>query len=170
MQAEIGIIQSWEDASRHPTALRWALVLGGVPPFIAYWIAHFDHPVRGYEDLWHPLSVVLLACMLYSVRTVFQWTRTATKDWLKPITLVVGLEGTMVFAKTWWLAILALACLVVINAIATACTIARDDARPAPRTVTTVARERNLPRVEAARELDRELEAARQPRQRVRPA
>jgi hypothetical protein len=172
IRAMPGILEQWRQARQHPIAALLGALLGGFVPLAVYQTTHTDLRVHSVRDLANPLVLIVAAGLLFSVRTVWIWGRSAFGEGLKSTCLVITIEGMMVFSPTVWLAQLALAYLVVINAVATACTLAREDAQPAPLTVTSVARERNLPRRAAAQVVDREREleaAARAPRS-PRPA
>jgi len=75
----------------------------------------------------------------------------------------------MVLSSTPILALLALAYLVLINAIATACTLVAEDLPTPQPSVTAVSRELAVPRKVAAKLIDQQLSAAR-PAPRPRPA
>jgi tetrahydromethanopterin S-methyltransferase subunit E len=148
-----GILEQWRAARRHPIAALIGAAFGGALPLTAYRTMHGDLQGAGGWQLW-VLSVVVAACLLFSVRTVWQWGRAAFGDTLKASCFVVALEGIMIASPTPWLALLALLYLICINAVATACILAHED-QPVPQpTVTAVARELGVPRRAAAKVLD----------------
>ena len=159
MYTELGILEQWRQARRHPVAALLGALLGGFVPLAAYQTTHSDLRVESWRDLLSPLVPVVAACLLFSVRTVWQWGRAAFGESAKAVCLVVAIEGMMVLSPTPWLAQLALFYLICINAVATACILAHEDV-PAPiPTVTDVARELGVPRREAAKVVERQLAA-----------
>jgi hypothetical protein len=76
--------------------------------------------------LYAQLSTYLvLGGLVYSAKTVYDWGSLAFKLPIKAVGFVVLLEGVMVTAKTPWLGVVALVYLIVINGVATACTLAK---------------------------------------------
>lgn len=153
----IGLLEQMRTAKRHPTASVLGGALGGFVPIAAYTIVHQELRRSGHWDLWQPIAPVVAACLLFSVRTVWQWGHQSFREGFKASCLVVAIEGVMVFSATPLLCMVALAYLVAINAIATACTLVAEDRRPEPVTVTAVARERSLSRRDATKLVDRQL-------------
>lgn len=152
-----GIIEQMRSARRHPLAALVGAALGGVVPIATYTVAHFELVT------WRePRAALVAGGLAYSAKTVWQWGRQAFACPWKASGFVLLLEGIMVTSSVSWLAQLALAYLIGINAIATACQIAHEDQPAPPVTVTSVARELNLPRKAAAKVVDRQL--AKQPR------
>jgi hypothetical protein len=160
----IGILEQWRQARRHPVAALLGAMLGGFVPLAAYQTTHGDLAVATPRDLLQPLVPVVAACLLFSVRTVWQWGRAAFGETVKSVCLVVAIEGMMVFSPTPWLAQLALVYLICINAVATACILAAEDVPVPQPTVASVSRELGLPRRAAAKVVDQHLAAAKAPR------
>jgi len=123
----MGILEQMRLARAHPFASLLGAALGGFVPVAAYTIVHHELRVAGQLDLWRPIAVVLLACLAFSVRTVWQWGVQSFRERAKAACLVVAVEGVMVFSDTSALAVIALVYLVGINAIATACTLIAED-------------------------------------------
>src|SRR4051812_8947211 len=73
----IGILEQWRQARRHPVAALLGAMLGGFVPLAAYKTTHGDLQVRSAGELLQPLVPVVGACLLFSVRTVWQWGRGA---------------------------------------------------------------------------------------------
>jgi hypothetical protein len=96
-------------------------LLGGFVPLASYFVAHYE--VKGY-DL--PLLLVL-GGLLYSAKTVWQWGVLAFNCKYKATGFVLLVEGVMVLSHIPWLNVLALAYLVLINAVATGCSLALRD-------------------------------------------
>lgn len=150
-----GILEQLRAARRHPLLAIFGGMLGGFPPLAAYRTTHGDLQ-SAPDHLRYTLGVVVAACLLFSVRTVWGWGKAAFREQMKAACLVVAIEGMMVASPSPWLAVLALCFLIGINAIATACVIAQEDQEPQP-TVTAVARELGVPRAAAAKVVDQKL-------------
>lgn len=153
----IGLLEQMRTARRHPMASALGGALGGFVPIAAYTIVHHELRRSGAWNLWQPVAPVVAACLLFSVRTVWQWGHQSFREGFKASCLVVAVEGVMVFSATPLLCLVALAYLVAINAIATACTLVAEDKLPEPVTVTSVSRELNLPRRDAEKVVARRL-------------
>jgi hypothetical protein len=154
-----GILEQMREARRHPLAAVVGALLGALVPIATYTVAHLE--LAGWRD---PRAALVAAGLLFSAKTVWQWGRQAFACPWKATGFVLLTEGVMVTSSIGWLAQLALAYLIGINAIATACLIAHEDkpAIPAPSpTVTAVARELSLPRKAAAKVVDRQLASAK---------
>jgi hypothetical protein len=147
-----GILEQMREARRHPLAAVVGALLGALVPIATYTVAHQE--LAGWRD---PRAALVAAGLLFSAKTVWQWGRQAFACPYKATGFVLLTEGVMVTSGIGWLAQLALAYLIGINAIATACLIAHED-KPTPQpTVTAVAREQNLTRKAAAKLVDRQL-------------
>ena len=145
-----GLLHDLRTARANPGPFALGGALGGFVPVAAYVLSHHElRAADGSWNLWQPITPVVFACLLFSVRTVLEWGRRSFGDPLKAVCLVVALEGVMVLSITDVLSWVALAQLVLINAIATACTlIAEDTDREAPQP--EAALEGNLVRRESA--------------------
>jgi len=148
-----GLLEDIATVRRRPGAAALGGALGGFVPIAAYVIVH--HELRsegGTLDMWRPIAPIVLACLAFSVRTVYEWGNKSFDDRFKAGCLVVALEGVMVLSDTPWLGCLALAYLVLINAIATACTLISAGVDPKPQQVVATeppAPARSLPRASA---------------------
>jgi len=99
-------------------ALFCGSVLGSFIPFATYFVAHHDTQVS-------PLYWVLVAGgLLFSAKTVFDWTRIAFQSAPKAFGFVLIVEGVMTFSTLAVLSYFALAVLAIINGVATGCNIA----------------------------------------------
>jgi hypothetical protein len=164
----VRILDQLELVREHPRVALFAAAQGAIMPVGAFWTSHFD--LSGF-DVLRPtadpklaaLVVVTMACLAFSVTTVWGWQYQSTGSGWKATTFVIGVEGLMVFSPTTPLAIVALSLLIGINAIATACTNVNEKAAEpaAPKTVTELSRALNVPRAKAAKVLDRQLAAAK---------
>lgn len=155
-----GLLADLRTAAEHPRVALFGAALGGFPPATAWLLTHEALPRLWGSWLCYALLPVVAACLAFSVTTVWQWGSRSFHDRLKASCLVVALEGAMVLSPIPALSAVALAYLVVINAIATACTLVAEDRptadTPAPSpTVEDVARELGLTRRGASKVVDR---------------
>jgi VIT1/CCC1 family predicted Fe2+/Mn2+ transporter len=102
-------------ASGNRLAAVVGLLLGGFVPLAVYVVAHGESGALARS--------LVAGGLVYSATTVFQWARLAFTSALKSAGFVVLLEGVMVTSNTHWLALAALAYLIAINGVATACTL-----------------------------------------------
>jgi len=127
-----GPIAQIRHAVRSPGAALLGATLGGIIPVAVYDLAH-AREVVGWTDLpifrslGTPSMVLVLGGLLFSAKTVYQWATAAFADRAKAAGFVVMLEGTLLFSTNSVLAHVMLGYLVAINAIATACLLARRD-------------------------------------------
>lgn len=156
----VGILDQFTTARKHPGAAVLGLLLGGGVPLAIYFYAH--ELGGNWRD---PRAAIVIGGLLFSAKTVWQWGREAFDCPYKATGYVILMEGVMVTSRNELLSRLALAFLIGINAIATACTIATEkQAEPeAPQTVTEVARALSIPRAKAAKVVDRQLAAKARP-------
>lgn len=154
------ILEDLELVAKRRSLALGSAAWGAIMPLAAYWTVHHDlHGLSTWRD--YVLVAVVVACLLFSVRTVWKAGHQTSGERLKATCWVIGLEGLMVASPSPWLAVLALCYLIGINAIATACAIVRH-ATPVPQpTVTDVAREQNLPRRAAAKVVEQRQAKAR---------
>jgi len=104
----------------HRLAAAVGFLLAALVPVAVYTVAH--HEVDPGQPLWaQPKVALVLGGLAFSAKTVYQWARQAFDDWVKAVGFVVLLEGIMVCSSTRWLALAALAYLVLINGAATGC-------------------------------------------------
>lgn len=108
---------------RNRLAAITGLLLGGFVPLASYWIAHNEVVGSGY---WMPVMISLVfGGLLYSAKTVYQWARVAFDCPWKAGGFVLLVEGVMIFSGTGWLGTVALSYLIGINAVASACVLAK---------------------------------------------
>lgn len=141
---------------------------GAVPTSSAFILAHYALP-----ELWDEVELlerfrfwgllpVLVACLLFSVQTIWQFTARFGRS--KAACTIVVLEGVMVLSPYIWHAAIALACLVLVNAVATACTLVAEEPRAEKPVAKPVSHELNPPRKLAARPAARgQLEPSHRP-------
>lgn len=113
--------EAMKPRNRLATALGFAL--GGVVPLATYVVAHYEIDMAAalYAQLG---AYLVLGGLLYSAKTVYDWGKKAFQISAKALGFVVLLEGVMIASNTTWLAMTALAYLILINGIATGCNLA----------------------------------------------
>jgi hypothetical protein len=99
-------------------ALVVGALLGGLVPFVAFVLAHFeiDPTVPLYAQL--PAWLVL-GGLVYSAKSVYQWGVAAFACPFKAIGFVLLTEGTMLASHYLWLSLVVLAYLIAVNAVNT---------------------------------------------------
>ena len=114
-------------------------LLGGFVPLASYVVAH--HEIDPSKPLYLQVATaIVLGGLVYSARTVYEWGKMAFQSPFKATGFVLLTEGIMVTAQSRWLAIAALAYLIVINGVATGCNLSlRKDDEPAPAEKVTAA-------------------------------
>lgn len=120
-----GVVEQVATAIRPQNRLAAALgaLLGGFVPVASYVVAHHETDLAA--PLWSQAGTwFVLGGLCYSALTVYQWARRAVGHSVKAAGFVLLLEGVMVASSTTWLGLVALAYLVAINAVATACSLA----------------------------------------------
>lgn len=127
----MNILEAWRTCRAHwPTAIG-AGAIGAIPCVGAYDTLHGGlELVAGYKYVG--LLVCLAACLAFSVRTVWLFGDGLFGERWKAVFLVVALEGLMAFSPARWLGLVALAALICINAVATACHIVSQDTKQEP--------------------------------------
>lgn len=124
---QLSIVEQVREAGKRQNRMATAagFILGGFVPSASFILAHYE--VDPQSPLWLQMPALLvLAGLVYSAKTVFDWARVAFKNPAKAVGFVVLLEGVMTFSTTVALAYVALALLVAINGIATGCNLALD--------------------------------------------
>jgi hypothetical protein len=122
----LGVVQQVRLALKPRNRLAFGLgaALGSVVPVASYWLAHFE--VDRAADLWPQLPAwLVLGGLVFSATTVYGWGRLAFGHGAKAAGFCVLVEGVLLASRTQWLAVVALAYLVAINAVATGCRLAR---------------------------------------------
>jgi len=102
-------------------------VFGGAVPFTAWWLAHYELNVRSLAvslSAWlDPIVWLILGGLAFSAPTVYGWAKLTFRSPSKALGFVVLLEGTMLWASTWWLGVGILVLLVLVNGLAAACRV-----------------------------------------------
>lgn len=156
----MGILRQIELYRAHPMAARIASA-GGIVPLLGWWHAHVILADVPWLTWWRePIAYALLFCLTYSVRSVWTWGR-GFGDWCKALSLVFALELTMVFGDRLT-GLLALATLIAINAVSTACTLIERDRQSAAGLAASLERA-NRPSPSAAAEPPKRLRARQVP-------
>jgi hypothetical protein len=119
--ASRGIIAQIHIAARNPLPAVIGALLGALVPSATFMVGHYE-----LASWTEPKALIVLGGLVFSALTVFRWGRLAFGSPVKAFGFVVLAEGVMTFCSTAWLSVVALGYLVLINAIATGCTIALD--------------------------------------------
>lgn len=126
LRAPVGVVEQVRVALRPGARLAFVvgMLLGGFVPVATFVLAHAEL-VHG-RPLWlQPAAAFVAGGLLFSAVTMYRWGRLAFDVRAKAVGFVLLLEGTMVTSSTRWLSLVALAYLVLINGVATACNLAR---------------------------------------------
>lgn len=99
-------------------------VLGAFVPVAVYFTVHTD---LANGELWQPATALVAGGLAFSAKTVFQWCREAFSCPWKAAGFTLLVEGVLTFSQVYWLAWVALGLLAVVNAAATASTLASVD-------------------------------------------
>ena len=118
----VGVIQQIRISWGNKPAFIGGSVLGGVVSLAAFVIEHLEHPT-----FWSIKTAFVAAALLFSAKSVFQWTSKAFQDTSKALGWTVLVEGCMLISDTSWLNFLMLGLLIGINACATGCNLALQD-------------------------------------------
>lgn len=113
-------------AARNPSSALLGALLGGVVPWFARELAHVELPAAWSANrtgIAALVVTVILGCAAFSAISVYKFGKAAFGDRRKAIGFVLALEGVMLVTSGKTSAV-ALAILIVINAIANGCTIA----------------------------------------------
>ncbi len=120
---EPGVMGQIRKAAQNRSALIVGLLLGGFVPLATYMMVH--HEVTMTKPLYEQWATgVVLGGLGYSAKTVYEWAKLAFHLPFKAAGFVVLLEGVMVTSSIQWLTYVALAYLIMINAVATGCRLA----------------------------------------------
>jgi hypothetical protein len=117
-----GVISQVRLATRNITSLAVGCLLGGFVPLATYIIAHNE-----LKQVFSLQTLLVVGGLLYSAKTVWQWSNMAFECKYKATGFVLLLEGVMVLSNTQWLSLASLSYLIGINAIATGCLLAKRD-------------------------------------------
>lgn len=131
--ADVGVVRQVRIACdpRNRLAVAIGAVLGALVPLAVYVVAHTDLDVHAVLASGHldaaryPALALVLAGLVYSATTVYQWGVMAFNNRAKALGFAVLVEGTMTLSHQTWLAVIALVTLCGINAIATGVTLVR---------------------------------------------
>ncbi len=119
------IRRSFERGSRLATFS--GMILGGFVPVGSFVVCHYELP---HAEGWRRVALLTLigGGLLFSAKSVWQWSAAAFADPWKASGFVVLLEGIMVISGTRGLSFAALGLLVAINGIATGVILGKDGA------------------------------------------
>lgn len=105
-------------ARKNRLATFLGFILGMFVPFATYFVAHQDTAVN--RLYW----VLVAGGLLFSAKTVYEWTKIAFQSGAKAFGFCLIIEGVMTFSPNVYLGCAALALLAGINGIATGCILA----------------------------------------------
>lgn len=125
----VSVLAQIREGLKNPQAFIPGALIGGIMPFGAYHLAHtgLDYSRELYLQ---PSAYMLAGVLAYSAKTVYQWGLQAfSGDKIKAFGFVAFLEGMLSFAPPQlnWFSWICLAYLIIINAVATACSFAQAD-------------------------------------------
>jgi hypothetical protein len=124
---KVGVVAQIQQAFSRKSALgtTLGLILGGFVPVGSFVLCHNELPHVQGDWAWRVLAVLIVGGLVFSAKTVWQWSAAAFQDRWKATGFVLLVEGIMVWAHTPWLSYAALGLLVGINGVATGVTLAR---------------------------------------------
>ncbi len=108
-----------------------AAVIGataGLVPVGVYEVGHYE--LTSWSPLDCPKALIVYAGLLFSALTVLGWSTNMFGSKAKALGFTLLLEGIMMTSNAAWLTAIALAYLVLINAVANGCRLALRDADP----------------------------------------
>jgi hypothetical protein len=115
-------------ARRKPIAAIIGATAGLVPVGV-YEVGH--HELTSWSPLECPKAMIVYAGLLFSALTVLGWSTNMFGSKAKALGFTLLLEGIMMTSSAAWLTAIALAYLVLINAVANGCRLALRDVDPA---------------------------------------
>jgi len=124
--ATTDVVTQLECAIRNPHAALIGAVIGGLVPWFGRTLAHEEIPhawSAGSTGLAMAMLAVVLGCCTFSGLSVYKFGRAAFGDSRKALGFVLALEGVMVVASGAT-SVVALAVLILINAVANGSVIA----------------------------------------------
>ena len=124
--ATVDIVSQLECAIRHPQATLIGALVGGLVPWFARTLAHEQLPAAwsdGNRGLVLVMIAVVLGCAVFSALTVFKFGKATFGDQRKAVGFTLALEGVMLVSQGAT-SVVALAVLVLINALANGSAIA----------------------------------------------
>lgn len=124
---KVGVVKQIREAFTRKNALGTiiGLLLGGFVPVGSFVLCHHELPRIDAPWAWRTIALLVLGGLVFSAKTVWQWSAAAFQDRWKATGFVLLVEGTMVWAHTPWLSYAALGVLVGINGVATGVTLSR---------------------------------------------
>jgi len=138
-----GPIEQLRLATRSPVALTMGALMGAIVPLSTYAFAHHSGLLTAhdghivYAEWSNPDWLILLGGLGFSARTVYHWAHQSFEEGAKAVGFTLLLEGVLMRAPIPELSYVALAYLVVLNALGTGAVLAlrdqRDRARSADR-------------------------------------
>lgn len=124
--ATTDVVTQLECAVRNPHAALIGALIGGLVPWFGRTLAHDQVPAAwssGHTTLAALMIAVVLGCALFSALSVYKFGKAAFGDARKALGFVLALEGVML-VSTGVTSAVALAVLILINAVANGSVIA----------------------------------------------
>lgn len=124
---KVGVVKQIREAftRRNSLGTTIGLLLGGFVPVGSFVLCHHELPRIEGAWAWRTIALLVVGGLVFSAKTVWQWSAAAFQDRWKATGFVLLVEGTMVWSHTPWLSYAALGVLVGINGVATGVTLSR---------------------------------------------
>lgn len=123
VRKDAGVLDQIRVTARSPLALVTAILFGGVPILVTFWIGHFE--INREAPLQDPLSVLVLGGLVFSAPKVVKWAREAFGEWTLAVGFVVLLEGAMTFIHSMAVSAIIMILIMMINIAYTATRLVR---------------------------------------------
>jgi hypothetical protein len=124
---KVGVVKQIREAftRRNSLGTTIGLLLGGFVPVGSFVLCHHELPHIESAWAWRIIALLVVGGLVFSAKTVWQWSASAVQDRWKATGFVLLVEGIMVWSHTPWLSYAALGVLVGINGVATGVTLSR---------------------------------------------
>jgi len=127
--ASVGVARQVRESLRKENALATLVgfLLGGFVPLASYMVVH--NQITSAPLYTQPLMLIVLGGLVFSAKTVYEWTHKAFESKPKALGFVILAEGIMTLSTQEWLSISALVYLVAVNGFGTGVSLALQDRR-----------------------------------------